>query len=218
MISSAPNPNPTPNARAGLGWWGAIGLVADVSAIVTLATQGPTALAVVTCAVALVAGIRLITTRLRGALRVGLLVLLIGAVALAVVLIGPDRVKSWASPAASDVTAMTGGCPPFQVFAQNRWLPYGARQLAGPNLQSRVIGPIAPNKTIYVDGWVHGPVAYPLNTPPWNSDVYFHLADNTGWVTFAGVRAVPTDEDPTGHSPDGGLPAVTLATCQGAIR
>ena len=218
MTNSAANSNPTPNKHAGLGFWGAVGLVADVSAIVTLATQGPTALAVVTCGVALLAGIRLITARLRGALRVGLLVLLIGFAALAVVLIGPDRVKSWASPPSSDVTAMTGGCAPFQVFAQNRWQPYGARQLAGPNLQSRVIGPVAPNKTIYVNGWVHGPVAYPLNSPPWNSDIYFHLADNTGWVTFAGVRAVPTDEDPTGHSPDGGLPAAALAACEGAIQ
>jgi len=218
MINPPTSPAPQPAARAGLGFWGAVGLIADASAIVTLAMQGPTMLALVTCAVALLAGIRLITTRLHGAPRVGLLVLLIGAAAFAVVLIGPDRVRSWASPTPSDVTAMTGGCAPFQVFAQNRWQPYGARQLAGPNLQSRVIGPIAPNKTIYVNGWVHGAVAYPLNSPPWNSDIYFHLADNSGWVTFAGIRAVPTDQDPTGHSPDGGVPAATLGACQGAIQ
>jgi hypothetical protein len=218
MNSPTSPTNSAPNPRAGLGLWGSVGLIADASAIVTLATQGPTALAVVTCAVALLAGIRLITARLRGALRVGLLVLLISAAALAVVVIGPDRVKSWAATGPSDVTAMTGGCAPFQVFGQNRWQPYGARLLAGPNLQSRVIGPVAPNKTIFVNGWVHGAVAYPLNSPPWNSDVYFHLSDNTGWVTFAGVRAVPTNQDPSGHSPDGGVPVPILPACEGAIQ
>src|SRR5246127_713501 len=33
-----------------------------------------------------------------------------------------DRVQA---PPGSDVVGMSGGCPPFQLFAQNRWAPVG---------------------------------------------------------------------------------------------
>lgn len=53
----------------------------------------------------------------------------------------------------------------------------------------------------------------PREHPAWNSDVWFHLADNSGWVTFAAVRADPTVPDPSGFSPDGGRPALTDESC-----
>jgi hypothetical protein len=116
----------------------------------------------------------------------------------------------------SGVVGLSGGCDAFQIFAQNRWNPYGTAVRAQPNVQSKKVGGFAPNESISVDGWVHSRPAYPTNTAPWNSDVWFHLADQSGWVSFAGVRAVPTSEDPSGLSEDGGKPAATNAKCEGA--
>jgi hypothetical protein len=72
--------------------------------------------------------------------------------------------------------------------------------------------------SIAVDEWVHSRPAYPTNSAPWNSDVWFHLADNSGWVSFAGVRATPVKHDPTGEDPDGGTPAPTSGRCEGSVR
>jgi hypothetical protein len=69
---------------------------------------------------------------------------------------------------------------------------------------------------MFVNGYVHGDVAWPLNSAPWNSDIWFHVADG-GWVSFAGVRAVPTTYDPTGHE-DGGLAVKALPECQGLLQ
>jgi len=68
-----------------------------------------------------------------------------------------------------------------------------------------------------VNGWVHGRVGYATNEPPFDSDVWFHLADGAGWVSFAGVRMNPTTFDPTGTA-DGGPPAATSPSCEGAIQ
>jgi hypothetical protein len=116
------------------------------------------------------------------------------------------------------VLRFAGGCAPFQIFAQNRWEPYGAAVRTGPDVRRKQISNFDGNHSIAVDGWLHGSVAYPTNRPPWNSDIWFHLADNSGWVSYAGVRGVPTIHDPTGLSPDGGEPAPTLAKCQGAAQ
>jgi hypothetical protein len=208
----------TPAEQAKLGFWSLIGLAADASAIVTTFVQGITTVAVVACVIAFLASLRLVTTRLRGAVRFGAALLLITIAVAVVMAVGPERIKAWASsPTTPGVTDMTGGCKPFQVYAQNRWQPYGTRVLAAPNLASKQLRGEPPNKTLYVNGWVHGATAYPLNPPPWNSDVYFHLADGTGWVTFAGVRAVPTPQDPTGLSPNGGEPVPVITSCEGAV-
>jgi hypothetical protein len=116
------------------------------------------------------------------------------------------------------VIGFQGGCAPFQVFAQNRWLPYGAAIRTAPNVTSKQIGSRDPNQTFAVDGWVHSGAPYPTNSPPWNNDVWFHLADGAGWVSFAGIRAAPTAEDPTGLDPDGGPAVETLPRCQGSAQ
>lgn len=89
----------------------------------------------------------------------------------------------------------------------------GAAARAEPTPTANKVGSFAPNGLIPLDGWVRTRAAYPANTPPWNSDVWFHLADNSGWVTFAAVRADPTVPDPSGFSPDGGRPALTDESC-----
>jgi hypothetical protein len=112
------------------------------------------------------------------------------------------------------VIRFLGGCTPFRVFAQNRWYPYGAAIRSAPSITAKQISNRDPNQSLAVNGWVHGTVAYRTNTPPWNNDIWFHLADGGGWVSFAGVRAAPVSQDPTGQA-DGGPPALTLPVCQG---
>lgn len=127
--------------------------------------------------------------------------------------VGPDR-------AGNGVLRITGGCEPFMVYGQNRWAPVGAKVLAEPYSAAKRLTGVAPNKIVYVDGWVRTEIAQPSKrgNPPWDSDVWFHLKDDEGWVSFAGVRARPTTLDPTGFEADGGAPAVTIPSCQAALR
>jgi len=115
-----------------------------------------------------------------------------------------------------NVVGFTGSCSRFRVYAQNRWQPYGTKKMNAPDPLSTQIGGFSPNQTIAVDGWVHGRVAYPNNQPPWNSDVWFHVADG-GWVSFAGVRALATSNDPTGLA-GGGPEAAAPPSCEGAVH
>lgn len=118
-----------------------------------------------------------------------------------------------------DVVGFSGGCEPFRVYAQNRFEPYGARKLNAPDPLATQIGGFAPNQIVAADGWVRGAIAYPNNRPPLNSNVWFHVADGSGWVAFAAVRAVPTSPDPTGgFSEDIGEPAVVPEACAGAVQ
>ena len=106
------------------------------------------------------------------------------------------------------------GCITFGVIAQNRYAPAGTRQLAHPAPLAATTGPgFGPNEIISVDGWIHGTPAYPNNTPPFDSDVWFRLADHKGWVSFAGVRAVATAMT-TPDDPDGGTPAAMPVGCE----
>ncbi len=116
------------------------------------------------------------------------------------------------------VTCFVGGCEPFSVYAQNRYTPVGAAIRAHPLRTGAKVGGYAPNELIPVDGWVRTRAAYPSNSPPFNSDVWFHLADDQGWVGFAGVRADPTTPAPDNFDPDGGRPAPTEEACSGTIR
>lgn len=117
----------------------------------------------------------------------------------------------------SQIAGMSGGCPRFQIFAQNRWAPVGTAIREQPNVLSTQVGSYPGNMSIAVNGWVYGRAAYPTNTPPWNSNVWYHLADGAGWVSFPGVRATPTSPDPTGHA-RGGDPAPTPPACEGAVE
>jgi hypothetical protein len=111
-----------------------------------------------------------------------------------------------------------GGCQPFTVFAQNRWDPRGAALRVEPSRDAQQIGNFDPNQLVVVNGWVRTRAAYPSNSPPFNNDIWFHVADGSGWVAFGAVRADPTTYDPTGFDPDGGRPAPIEPTCSGSYR
>jgi hypothetical protein len=117
-----------------------------------------------------------------------------------------------------NIVGFSGSCEPFRVYAQNRWEPYGTVRRAAPDPAGVRIGGYSPNEQFYVDGWVHARVAYPTNRPPFDSDVWFHVADPSGgWVSFAGVRATPINRDPSGLG-EGGPPVRVLPACEGVMH
>jgi hypothetical protein len=116
------------------------------------------------------------------------------------------------------VSGLVGGCERFDLYAQNRWDPRGAALRAEPYREADQVGNYDPNQLIPVNGWVRTQTAHPTNTAPWNSDVWFHVADDSGWVSFGGVRSAPSDYDPTGHDAYGGEPAPVADECGGSIR
>lgn len=119
----------------------------------------------------------------------------------------------------SDVAHLSGGCPTgWQVFAQNRWTPVGTAIRKKPDIDAKKLDSVSPNIPFSVDGWVHASVAYEHNTAPFNSDVWLHMKNGSGWVSFGGVRATPTDFDPSGRSPNGGLPAPLPGDCEGKVK
>lgn len=104
---------------------------------------------------------------------------------------------------------------PIQVSREN-----GHEAIIGLRAAERAVeqvGSYPGNMSIAVNGWVHGRTAYPANTRPWNSNVWFHLADGAAWVSFPGVRATPTSHDHTGVV-NGGYPAPTPSRCTGAVE
>ena len=119
--------------------------------------------------------------------------------------------------ASGAVVGMSGGCAPFQVFAQGRWRPTGTAIRQQPNVLSTQVGSFPANMSISVNGWVQSRPAYPTNTVSWNSGVWFHRTDGGGWVSFPGVRAYPVKFDPTGLA-NGGPPPPTSPSCEGAIQ
>lgn len=127
-------------------------------------------------------------------------------------------VKFLKDDAPPGVASFVGGCEPFNVHAQNRWDPIGASRWDAPMPTAKKSPAFGGNELVSVDGWVRTRAAYPTNSPPWNSSVWFHLADDSGWVSFAGVRAEPTPEDPSGQSDEGGRPAPTSDECAGSVR
>lgn len=116
------------------------------------------------------------------------------------------------------VAELVGGCPVFTVYAQNRWIPVGASKRAKPQPSGNKVGSYAPNELVSVDGWVRTNSPYPSNPSPWDSDVWFHISDGSGWVSFAGLRASPTPFDPSGQSPNGGEPVPLATECSGTVR
>jgi hypothetical protein len=139
------------------------------------------------------------------------------AVILAVAAVGAV-VRSQTQCAPEGVLCFVGGCDAYSVYAQNRYQPLGAAARTEPRRAATQVGSFSPNELVPVDGWVRSQVAYPHNSPPFDSDVWFHLADDSGWVSFAGVRADPTTpaEDP--YDPDGGRPAPIPEECSGTFR
>ncbi len=107
-------------------------------------------------------------------------------------------------------------CVAFAVYSQNRFQPYGAAIRKEPDVLSDKVGSFAPNEVIAVDGWYDsGEPIYPTNSKPWDSGVWLRLSyDNQeGWVSFPGVRAVPSSP----AEPDdsyGGEPVELLPECE----
>lgn len=116
------------------------------------------------------------------------------------------------------VAGMEGGCEPFTVFAQNRWAPVGAAVRAQPWKSANKVGSYAGNELVTLDGWVRTAPAYPHNPPPFDSEVWFHVADDSGWVSFAGVRADSTPLDQTGLDDRGGRPVPVTERCSAVVR
>jgi hypothetical protein len=140
----------------------------------------------------------------------------IGFVCTLAVLVLTGVVTAWYGDGDHVASSLVGGCDAFPLYAQNEFPPYGTALRASPNPNSRKVGGFAPNEIISVDGWVVSQPAYPTNPEPWNSGVWFHVADNLGWVSFPGVRAYPT-----GHVADrlgGYAPAPADPKCAGSIR
>lgn len=133
--------------------------------------------------------------------------------------LGGAAVATFRKEAPDGVASFVGGCAPFTVYAQNRWEPFGASGRATPAPTGTKVRSFSSNELVAVDGWVRTRAPYLANKPPFNSDVWFHLADDSGWVAFAAVRADPTVPDPTGgFSDDGGRPAPMAAECSGSVQ
>jgi hypothetical protein len=212
------------------------GVVANVSAVFALLKDSLITIALVLCIAAIVSSIDAFVRKQRRRWAVSIIV--VAVLTLAVALLGgPSRVGgilhgTFASPSVSQVPSpspaappasaapkavgMTGGCANFRIYAQNRWAPLGATIRSAPTASAKPLGTVAPNYQLFTNGYIHTEVAYPLNPPPWNNDVWFHVADG-GWVSFAGVRAVPTTPDPTGLA-DGGTPVPLVEGCLGALQ
>ena len=115
-------------------------------------------------------------------------------------------------------SSIVGHCQPFNVYAQNQFEPYGALIWERPSPTARNYRGFAANQLVTVDGWVRTRSPYLSNAPPWDSDVWYHLANGGGWVSFAGVRAVPTTPGPRGNFDPGSSPAPVDNRCAGTPR
>ena len=104
------------------------------------------------------------------------------------------------------------------MFAQNRWDPMGAAVRAAPMPTADTVAGFGSNELVPVDGWVRTRAPYEHNRPPWDSDVWFHVADGSGWVSYAAVRADATVPDPSLQSREGGRPVPLDESCSATLR
>ena len=107
-----------------------------------------------------------------------------------------------------------GDCERFPVYAQGRWPPPGTAVRTEPTIAAPKDRSIQPNVIISVDGWVRSDAPYPTNDAPWNENVWFRLTDDSGWVSFAGVRASPSHPGGTDGIAEGGWPVELLDECE----
>lgn len=212
----------------------AIGFLADAAAILLLLREGADTIILALCLVA--AGLSVDAIKggehVRRAWTTLAIAVAVGALSITG---GLDYAKSLASSStassttkSSSITApvstgtglvpvgMTGGCTTFRIYAQNKFNPVGSAIRTAPTPTAPIMRTIAPNYQMFANGYVQGDVAYPLNRPPLNNNIWFHLSDG-GWVSFAGVRSLPTDLDPTGRGDDGPLVPL-LSQCLGVLQ
>ncbi len=120
--------------------------------------------------------------------------------------------------ACSSSESTEDGCETFGVYSQNRFEPYGTAIREEPDVLSDKVGSFAPNESIAVDGWYDSsePI-YLTNSAPWDSSVWFRLDydKQEGWVSFPGVRAVPSSPDGSADTNIyGGEPVELKPSCQ----
>jgi hypothetical protein len=157
----------------------------------------------------------------RGSITISALVSLVSVLSLTAVAVPIfNQVRVWTNTgnAQTPVDLMKGGCATFSLFAQNQFDPSGAVTRSSPTPAARKLGSFGPNASVLVDGWVRGKPAIPNGMPPLDSDIWFHLANNSGWVAFPAVRAVPTEQKRSGQQTPQAL-APTPRSCEGqAVR
>lgn len=111
--------------------------------------------------------------------------------------------------ACSGGSSEANACKPFTVYAQNRFLAdpedptsgYGAAGRAEPDMNSEKITSFAGHTVLTATGYVEVDTpAYPTNPEAVDGDHWFIVktGDGTVYVSDAGVRAGPTENDPTG--------------------
>ena len=110
------------------------------------------------------------------------------------------------TPTTKPYEPLVPGCETYAVYSQNRYEPYGTFVHDITNEKDNIpkkTSPratdvaFAPNQVIPVDGWQSiGEVVYPTNTRSIRNNVWFHVAyTQNDWVTNAGVRGEPTNND-----------------------
>ena len=124
----------------------------------------------------------------------------------------PGHNGSGQVPSPTPVQPPPAKCAAFTVYAQNRWNPNGAALRGAPDHTSPKLGGFTGNTPLSVDGWTYGSTPYPNNPAPFNSNVWFHLSNGSGWVSFPGVRGAPTSYDPASN--DGGPAAPVRPECK----
>jgi hypothetical protein len=118
----------------------------------------------------------------------------------------------------SDAESLVGGCQPFNLYAQNEFEPYGTLIWAEPSPHADRAQGFAANELISVDGPVRTRSPYTTNSAPWDSNIWFHLTNDSGGVSFAGVRATQTVHDPEAGFGPGTSPSPTDSDCAGTFR
>ena len=142
--------------------------------------------------------------------------------------VAPSTVPT--QPVPSDMlptVEFVGGCDRFVVYSQDRWPPPGVSLRVDPFPWSHKIDTdpftsgingINVHTAIYVDGWVATESPYPTNPDIWNSDAWFHLEDDSGWVSFAGVRSREAYRGENDGPAGGGQPVALRPECEGELR
>jgi hypothetical protein len=118
-------------------------------------------------------------------------------------------------PNNSAIVGFSGGCATHQIFAEKRG-SNGTVIRAGPNPMATQIARLPANMSIAVNGWAYGkaaPKTEGVSLP--DRMIWFHLADDSGWVSFTTVHVYPTGYDPTGEDPPQ-VHVVASAACEGS--
>lgn len=128
-------------------------------------------------------------------------------------------------PAAPEVriSQLSGGCDSFVIYSKNRNSPGSTPIRLEPRLGAQQIDSAKPNRKLRVNAWVAtGTPTYPGNEAPYDSDVWYHIANGVGfdgnfegWISFAGVRATRSELNSQPDPSNTGIPAPLPPECKG---